>query len=148
LRIYTGGPYLSDTTITVRIDSIARDKDGILLGRSYAMWFRTAPFGVEYSTPNNAQLFVSLSQQIILNFNSYVILSSVAPSFEISPAISGTFAFGGTYPYENPNQIVFTPSGTYMPNTKYTVRVTTGVRDMYGIPMKETHTFSFVTRPN
>jgi len=148
LRIYTGGPYLSDTTITVRIDSIARDKDGILLGKSYAMWFRTAPFRVEYSTPNNAQLFVSLSQQIILSFNSYVILSSVAPSFEISPAISGSFSFGGTYPYENPNQIVFTPSGTYIPNTKYTVRVTTGVRDMYGIPMKETHIFSFVTRPN
>jgi hypothetical protein len=148
MRIYTGGPFLSDTTITVRIDSTARDRDGVRLGQIFTFWFRTAPFQVSYVSPGNAQLFVSLSQQINVNFNSYVVLSSVQAAFSITPAISGSFSYGGYYPYESLNQIVFTPGGTYLPNTKYTVTILSGVRDMYGVPLKTPYTFSFVTRPN
>jgi Bacterial Ig-like domain len=147
LRIYPGGPFLTDTTITVRIDGTARDRDGVMLGETFSFWFRTAPLRLSYTVPNNAQLFVSLSQQIIMRFNSYVILSSVQPAFSISPRVEGIFSFSGNYPYENPNEVVFTPSGAYQANTKYTVTVAAGVRDMYGVSMKVPNSFSFVTRP-
>jgi hypothetical protein len=149
LRIYTGGPFLSDTTITVRIDSTALDKDGIRLGQIFTFWFKTAPFQVTGTSPANAQLFVPLSQQIYINFNNYVTLSSAQPpSISIAPSIGGSYSYGGNYPNETQNQIVFTPSGSYQPNTKYSVTVGTTVKDMYGFPMKAPYTFSFVTRPN
>jgi len=148
LRIYTGGPFLSDTTITVRIDSTARDLDGIRLGMIFTLQFRTAPFQIRYTSPTNAQLFVSLSQSISIGFNSFVTLSSVQPAFSIMPVIPGSFSYRGNYPYEIPSEVVFTPSTQYQTNTKYTVTISTGVRDLYGVPMKSPYTFSFVTRPN
>ncbi len=42
LRIYTGGPLLSDTTITVSIAKTAKDKDGTALGQNFLFSFRTA----------------------------------------------------------------------------------------------------------
>jgi hypothetical protein len=148
LRIYPGGPFLSDTTITVHIDSTARDRDGIKLGREFKFWFRTAPFQVSYTYPTNGQLFVSQSQAINVSFNNYVTLSSLQQGFVIAPEIPGSIAYAGSYPYDNPGQITFTPSTTYQPNTKYTVTIGNSVRDMYGVSMKTPYTFSFVTRPN
>jgi hypothetical protein len=149
MRIYTGGPFLSDTTITVRIDSTALDKDGIRLGQIFTFWFKTAPFQVTSTYPSNAQLFVAPTQQLSIYFNNYVTLSSAQPSsISITPSVTGSFSYGGSYPYETQNQIVFTPSGSYQPNTKYTVTIGPGLKDMYGVPMKGTYTYSFVTRPN
>lgn len=149
MRIYTGGPFLSDTTITVRIDSTALDKDGVRLGQVFTFWFKTAPFQVTSTYPSNAQLFVPLTQQLSFYFNNYVTLSSAQPpSISITPSVAGSFSYGGSYPYETQNQIVFTPSGSYQPNTKYSVTIGPGLKDMYGLPMKGTYTFSFVTRPN
>ena len=148
LKIYTGGPFLSDTTITVRIAGSARDRDGIPLGQAFSFWFRTAPFQVSSTSPTNAQLFVSLTQPITFRFNSYATLSSIQSAFSITPATTGSFTYGSSYPYDNPSEVTFTPSGTYQPNTKYTVTLTTAAKDMYGVQMKVPFTFSFVTRPN
>jgi hypothetical protein len=145
--VYTGGPYLSDTTITLRIDGSARDRDGIPMGEAFSFWFRTAPLSVSYTSPENAQLFVAPTQQIFLNFNSYVIRSTVQSAFSITPSVGGTFSFGGTNT-EIPSQIVFTPYGSLQANTKYTVTISTAAKDLYGVPMKEPYSFSFVTRPN
>ena len=148
MRIYTGGPFLSDSTITVRVGGTARDKDGVPLGENFSFWFRTAPFQVISTSPQNGQLFVTPSQTIYLNFNSYVLLSSVQSAFSISPAVPGSFSYAGTPPYENQATVVFTPSGSLAPNTKYTVTVGAGVRDMYGMTMRQAQAFAFVTRPN
>lgn len=148
MRIYTGGPFLSDTTISVTVDSTAKDKDGNLLGQRFSFWFRTAPLAVSYTTPGNAQLFVSLSQPVQISFDNYVVLSTVQSAFSISPSAGGTFSYGGYSPNENLSEVIFTPSTTYQPNTKYTVTVSTVVKDMYGVSMKRPYSFSFVTRPN
>jgi hypothetical protein len=148
MKIYTGGPFLSDTTITVKIAGTARDKDGIPLAQDFQFWFRTAPLGVGYTYPTNAQLYVSPDQTIGISFNSYVLLSSVQSSFSISPGIAGSFSFSGTTPYVNPAYVIFTPSALLQANTKYTVTLSTGVQDMYGVGMRTPYTFSFVTRPN
>jgi len=74
-------------------------------------------------------------------------LSTVSGAFSISPPIGGTFQYGGST-REIPEQIVFTPSTSYQLNTKYTVTLATGIRDLHGSNMKSAYTFSFVTRPN
>jgi hypothetical protein len=117
------------------------------MGEAFSFWFRTAPLRVSYTSPGNAELFVAPTQQIFLNFNSYVIRSSVQSAFSITPSVGGTFVYGGTNA-EIPSQIVFTPYGSLQANTKYTVTVSTAAKDLYGVPMKEPYSFSFVTRPN
>ncbi len=148
LRIYTGGPFLSDTTITVSIDKSAKDKDGVAIGQDFSFSFRTAALAVSSTSPSNGQLFVTPTAPIQINFNNYVQLSSANTAITISPAAGGSFKFGGSYPYEQMNQIVFNPSSSLKSNTKYTVQVNTAIKDMYGNNMKEPYSFSFVTRPN
>ena len=145
--IYTGGPLLADTNVQVDVAGSAQDWDGIPMGEDYDFSFHTAPFGVRSTSPGNAQVFVEPSREIALYFNSYVQLSTVSGAFSISPPIGGTFQYGGST-REIPEQIVFTPSTSYQLNTKYTVTLATGIRDLHGSNMKSAYTFSFVTRPN
>lgn len=148
LLIYTGGPFIADTTISVHIAAYALDKDGIALGKDYNLWFHTAPFAVQYVSPQNAQLFVSPTQSISITFNSYVKLATAQSFIQISPPVAGTFSYGGYYPdYEIPQTVIFTPSSGMAANTKYTVTVTTDVRDLYDSKLKQPYAFSFVTRP-
>lgn len=148
LRIYTGGPFLSDTTITVTIDKTAKDKDGVEIGHQFTFSFRTAPLSIENTSPNNGQLFISPTEAISVNFNNFVTLSSAKTAISISPQASGTFSYGGYSPYEQMNQIKFTPGSALQANTKYTVTIASTVTDMYGNRMKLPYSFSFVTRPN
>jgi hypothetical protein len=148
LTIYTGGPYLSDTTITVTIDKRALDKDGIALGETFSFWFRTAAFQVTSSYPSNAQLYVAPDQKISVYFNSYVDKNTFQSAFSITPAVGGSFLYGNGNSYDTPNWITFTPSSALQPNTKYTVTIGTGVKDLFGVSMKDSYSFSFVTRPN
>ena len=148
LRIYTGGPFLSDTTITVTIDKTAKDKDGVEIGQTFSFSFRTAPLNIENTSPNNGQLFISPTEAVSINFNNFVTLSSAKTAITISPQVSGTFSYGGNYPYEQMNQVKFTPGSALQTNTKYTVTIASTVTDMYGNKMKAPYSFSFVTRPN
>lgn len=148
LRIYTGGPFLSDTTITVNIDRTAKDKDGVALGHDFIFLFRTAPLSVESTVPASGQLFVNPSEPISIYFNTYVTLSSAKSAISITPSVNGTFSFGNYSPYEQLNQIKFTPSSSMVPNTKYTVTISPSIQDMHGTSMKSSYSFSFVTRPN
>ncbi|OGU47781.1 MAG: hypothetical protein A2000_09695 [Ignavibacteria bacterium GWB2_36_8] len=148
LRIYTGGPFLSDTTITVSIDKSAKDKDNVEIGQDFNFSFRTAALNISSTSPSNGQLFISPTSPLQFNFNNFVTLSSAQSAITISPQVSGTFSYGGYYPYEQMNQIVFTPNSPLAANTKYTVNIAATILDMHGSNMKQAYSFSFVTRPN
>lgn len=148
LTVYTGGPFLSDTTITVTINGTALDKDGTALGETFSFWFHTAAFQVTSTSPSNAQLYVAPDQKIAVYFNSYVDKSSFQSAFSISPSVNGSFMYGNGYSYDTPNWITFTPSSGLQQNTKYTVTIRPTVKDMFGVAMVEAYSFSFVTRPN
>ncbi len=148
VSLYTGGPFLSDTLITVTVDSTAKDKDGIKLGHRFTFSFRTAPITLTYSYPNNGEIYVATSQTITMVFNTYVDLTSIKDGFSISPAVAGTLKYYSNGSYDLPNEIVFTPSGAMQPNTIYTVTLSDAVKDIYDIKMKKPQSVSFVTRPN
>ncbi len=148
ISLYTGGPFLSDTLITVTVDSTAKDKDGVKLGHRFTFSFRTAPVRLEYSYPNNGELYVSTGRTIQMNFNTYINLSSIQKGFSISPALSGTLNYYTSGTYDSPSQIMFTPNTSMQANTKYTVTLSDSVKDIYGIRMKTAESFSFITRPN
>ncbi len=148
ISLYTGGPFLSDTLITVTVDSSAKDKDGIKLGHQFTFSFRTAPVSLEYSYPRNGDIYVVPNQVIQMNFNTYVNLSSMQKGFSISPALTGTLNYYTSGTYDSPSQVMFTPNTSMQPNTKYTVTLSDSVKDIYGMRMKTPQSFSFITRPN
>jgi hypothetical protein len=148
LRIYTGGPFMSDTTISILIDKSAKGKDGVEIGQDFSFSFRTAALNVSSTTPANGQLFVTPTAPVQINFNTYVSLSSAKNAISISPAVGGTFSYYNNYPYEQMNEIVFTPSSAMLSNTKYTVTILPSIVDLHGNNMKSSYSFSFVTRPN
>lgn len=148
LSLYTGGPLLSDTLITVTVDSTATDKDGVKLGHRFTFSFRTAPVELTYSYPNNGEVYVAVNRTVTMNFNTYVDLNSVKNGFTITPAAAGTFSYYNNGSYDSPSQVIFTPTSAMQVNTKYTVTLSTAVKDIYGIPMRTPFSFSFITRPN
>lgn len=147
LTIYTGGPFLADTTYTIGIDSTAEDLDGIELGYPFSFSFSTAQVAVRNTRPGNGELFVGPSTYITLWFNTYMVKSTVENAFTITPDVSGSFSWGTGHSENDKTAITFNPSSLLSPNTKYTVSVGTGAEDLFGSKMKEAYEFSFVTRP-
>jgi len=143
LTLYTGGVLHADTEYSITIDETAEDLDGIKLGNPFSFSFKTAPVSVTSSSPRNGELFVSPSAPIYLYFNTYMQKSTVQNAFSISPAISGTL----DWYYDSKTVLQFTPSQSYRYNTKYTVVIDTRAKDIFGSPLKESFTFSFVIRP-
>jgi len=149
MKIYLGGVFRADTTYHVSIDSTALDLDGNKLGEQFAFSFRTASVALSNTYPTNAELFVSTGAYVRMNFNTYVLKSSVETAFSISPNVAGTFVWGdGYYNSDSKTQLTFKPSSPLQANTLYTVTVQNTVRDLFGTPMRESYSFSFVTRPN
>jgi hypothetical protein len=148
LTIYTGGPFIADTDYKITIDGTALDRDGIALGEDFDFEFNTAPVSVSSTSPRNGQLFVDYSNApVTIRFNTYMIRSTVQEAFSIFPAISGTFQYGTAYSTSDKTAITFFPSGAYQKNTKYTVTLNTGARDLYNTALGENFEFSFITMP-
>ena len=141
--IYTGGVLRAATKYTITIDSVATDLDGNKLGYPFQFSFTTAEVGLSSTYPGNGELFVSVSQDIRMYFNTYMIKSSVEDALEISPAITGTLQWYN----DSKTRLDFNLSGSLQYNTKYTVTVGTEARDIFGTHMNEPYSFSFITRP-
>ncbi len=143
LTIYTGGPFRADTTYTVTIGPEAEDLDGVALGEAFSFSFDTAAVSVESTVPRNGQLFVDPKSQV----NTYMVRCTVQEAFSIEPPVSGSFRWGYRENETEKRAITFAPYTTLKPNTKYTVTIGTGARDMYGSGLDEETTFSFITMP-
>lgn len=73
-----------------------------------------------------------------------MILSSVQSSFTITPHVPGQLRY---YNNSSKTHMEFNPSQYYLPNTKYTVKIAEGAKDLFGSEFKNDYEFSFVTRP-
>jgi hypothetical protein len=148
LTIYTGGIFQAETTYEIEVDKTAQDLDGNLMQHPFSFSFTTAPIGIQSSHPRNGELFADLDQAITMYFNIYILKSSVKSSFQITPAIPGTFKWGTRHSNNDDKSVItFIPSREFTINTKYTVTLERSVRDMFGSYIDEPYTFAFITRP-
>jgi hypothetical protein len=148
LIIYTGGVFRAETTYEIAVDETAMDLDGNLMQHPFSFSFTTAPVGIRNVYPRNGELFVDLDQAITMYFNTYILKSSVESAFQITPAIPGTFKWGTrSSSSDDKSVITFIPSREFTINTKYTVTLGQGVKDMFGAYIKAPFTFAFITRP-
>ncbi|MBN1291407.1 MAG: Ig-like domain-containing protein [Candidatus Latescibacteria bacterium] len=149
LTIYTGGPYIAETTYQITINDSAKDLDGVPLDETFSFSFTTDVVKVENTWPRNGELFVDYQDPYVtLWFNTYIVKSTVEKAFTISPQISGSFKWGtNSSDNKSGTTLTFYPSEALKPNTKYTVTIDDSVSDLYGINLNEPYSFSFVTRP-
>ena len=77
--------------------------------------------------------------------NSVACISLDAPTlpaaWSIVPAVSGQMV------WVDNSYVYFKPSTSLLPNTKYTVTISTAVQDLHGSRPTAPFTFAFVTRP-
>lgn len=144
LRIYTGGLFLADTKYAISIDSTAKDIEGQSMGNPFSFEFETAMVMVTSTYPQAGEVYVSQSQTLRLNFNSYIQLSTLKSGFSIEPQINGSLNYSGG---DSKTSFVFTPYESFKPNTKYTVFLSSTIKDINNKNLEDGYSFSFITRP-
>ena len=150
-------PHLSDRIVTVKTfqvdvvitaeDPRTEDLDGIKLGDDFSFSFSTAPVQVSSTSPGNSEVYVTPYDPITMWFNTFMVKSSVASAFSITPGVAGTVAWGTQYNDDVKNALTFWPATNLKVNTKYTVTIGTQAQDLHGTHLKEHYSFTFITRP-
>lgn len=137
-----------NTKYTATITTDARDLAGNTMANPYVWTFTTgSTFDITAPTvvstdPTNGAIGVAYSKVININFSEVMDpLSINTGTFTIkngSTTVPGTVNYSGT-------SASFTPSADLAPNTKYTVTVTTGAKDLAGNALAADYVFSFTT---
>ena len=144
---WTGSPLWADETYTFTIDETAEDLDGIRLGDDFSFSFSTAPVEGASTAPAKSEVYVAPEAGSTMCFNTYMVKSSVASAFSITPGVSGTVAWGTRHNDNVKNALTFWPSTNLRVNTKYTVTIGTQAQDLHGTHLGEPYSFTFITRP-
>jgi hypothetical protein len=96
---------------------------------------------VESTNPSNLATGVPLNQVITVTFNEKINPATItATSFTLQgvSSVSGTVSYSGT-------TALFTPSGPLTPNTTYTGRIKSSVKDMNGNALPTDYVWAFST---
>ncbi|MFV5701250.1 Ig-like domain-containing protein [Flavobacterium sp. XS2P12] len=98
---------------------------------------------VSSTIPANGALGVPFNQIISVTFNEEINAATINPSTFIITEADGT-AVAGTVTYSG-TTATFTPASPLSPNTTYTGRITTGVKDVMGNALQTDHVWTFAT---
>ncbi len=123
------------------------DIGGAVLAEDYTWTFTTIPPQVTWVSPRNQETLVDINTAVTVQFNQPVDLESFKREFTmtgaglLSPNVSGEFAL-------NDQTVTFTPTKALDFNTKYSLRVDTGVTSAAGGEgMREPFAWEFTTVP-
>ncbi|HVA88381.1 MAG TPA: ice-binding family protein, partial [Chloroflexota bacterium] len=140
--------YAADTTYNASITTGAKDLSGTPLASAFAFTFTTratadkSPPDVFAVNVAGGATCVPLGQKIAVTFDEQMDSLTINPSTVFIAGVSGAV----TYDVMS-QSATFTPSTTLASNTKYTIMVTTGVKDMGEVPMTTAYSQSFTTGP-
>lgn len=130
-------------TYTFTVLPTLKDINGNSLSSPYSFSFTPEPyFRVTSTYPQNGSTKVDRYSPIGISFNNRIDFQSFQSSISISPSIPGNWE--NYYSY---NQVSFSPTSELFPNIKYTITISTGMRDAQGRALPSTFTFSFTTGP-
>lgn len=140
--------YAANTKYNASITTGAKDLAGTPLASAYNFSFitRATP---DNSPPNIVAVNVAagatcipLDQKIVVTFDEQM------DSLTINPNTFFIAGVAGTVSYDVVNmQATFTPSAPLAANTKYTIMVTTGAKDMGEVPLASAYSQTFTTGP-
>ncbi|KAF0149016.1 MAG: Por secretion system C-terminal sorting domain-containing protein [Ignavibacteria bacterium] len=98
------------------------------------------PKVVSYS-PADSVNEVSNVSPIDINFDIRMNSNETEKAFSISPAVDGSLKWDTDF-----KKLTFTPSKSYVPGTRYTVKISKAAKTHFAYNLEKDKTFSFVTR--
>jgi hypothetical protein len=132
-------PFPFNTSITVSVNAGAVDGEGHLIHSPASFTFKTKPFEVTGTYPQQLGQFpLGLTQAVQINFSGPIDTSTVRNAFSISPDVGISLI-----PYSE--VIFFRPSGEFKANTAYIVTLGTGLQGDDGTPLTTPVSLSFTT---
>ncbi len=138
-------PLLPNTLYTVTITTGAKNVAGIPLAENYVWSFTTETPGVPVvvlTDPLDKATDVVLDKLVTATFNMPMDpLTLNATTFTVK---QGTTSATGIISYSG-KTVSFFPTVPLLPNTLYTVTITTGATNVAGIPLAENYVWSFTT---
>ncbi len=84
---------------------------------------------------------VSNISDIVFEFNIRMNVTATQNAITISPSVAGSFKWENDY-----KRLIFTPTTSYVPGTKYTVSISTAAKTYFGINLQQQNSFYFTTR--
>ena len=147
-----GYKYLANTKYTVTVDTTLFDMHGYRLSAPYIFSYLPEPqFRVYSCAPSSYNypdgIYPGSFSPIILNLNSNID-STFFDKIQISPPVAGRWVLNYPYYYSNDSTIAyFVSSDTLLFDTKYSVTVAAGAKDVNGLLTKAPYQFSFATQP-
>jgi hypothetical protein len=146
----------ANTSYTATVRTLARDLAGIPLPADVSWIFQTGsaadttPLTIAGTTPAAGASGVSLtSPNITATASKAVDPATVTPqTFTLTAGAAGQggFSVSGAVTASG-NTVRFTPNAPLQASTTYTAVLTTGVKDIFGISLPTTFSWSFVTAP-
>jgi hypothetical protein len=128
------------TNYTVMVKAGAMDKFGNQLPSDYVSSFTSVDFRITSEVPRPDETVGNLGEIIYLTFSGPVDTGSVRGAFSLTPPVDGYFQLqqGSSY-------LEFVSSYGLLPNTRYTVNLSTLLRSSTGNPLSQPFSLSFTT---
>ena len=137
-----------NTLYTATLSTGAKNQSGLGSARNYVWTFTTGVIAdvvspaVTLSAPANSDTDVALNHAIAITFSEAMDKTSLTNvTFYLkqgSDNVAGQISYSG-------NTATFTPSADLSPNKVYTATLTSGVKDLAGNELANSHTVSFTT---
>ncbi len=136
----------SNTVYTATITTGAKNLAGTSLASNYVWSFTTltvVPPSVISTDPANNATGVALNKVITASFNMQMDPATLNTTTFLlkqgNTLVSGSVSYSGT-------TASFTPVNSLNPNTVYTATITTGAKNLAGIPLANDYVWSFTTK--
>jgi len=138
-------PFEKNTNYTLSLTADARDTKGLSMDESFNRDFTTRekseqPFLI-LCLPSLYAEIEDLRTQIHLEFSLPISLYSLYENITFSPPMTGLWTFE-----DDGKLAIFTPSDTWIQNTRYEIRISSSLTDNYGNNLRNEFTSVFTTR--
>jgi hypothetical protein len=137
-----------NTIFNATITTDARDMSGTPMAAPFNFSFTTratsdkSPPGIVAISVAAGATCVPLDQKISVTFDEQMDSLTINPSTFFIEGVAGTVTYNVLS-----QTATFTPSAALTPNTKFTITVTTGAKDLGGVPLATPFHLTFTTGP-
>lgn len=127
-----------NSTYTFSVDGDARDATGNLIHSQVTSTFTTEAFGIQETYPSNGATITNLNNSIEFDFTGLVDTASLRSAFSITPNTLGVLTISSDY-------LTYYPISTWMPDTTYTITVSTVLQSIDSIHLSTPFIYKFST---
>jgi len=143
IATFTSSASLGPSTFSATITSGAKDTFGNALAANFVWSFRTAAPTVTSTVPANGATVVRVNTPVSVTFSEAMNAATInAATFTLTGP--GATSVPGVITYTG-SKTTFTPTRALANSTSFTATITTGVKDLSGVPLATNFVWTFTT---